>query len=726
MNQSINPIDFQQALEERYLAYALSTIKSRSLPDVRDGLKPVHRRLLYAMLQLKLDPKSGFKKCARVVGDVIGKYHPHGELAIYDAMVRMAQVFSSRYPLVEGQGNFGSIDGDSQAAMRYTEARLSRYALLMLEDIENDTVDFQDTYDSSDREPMVLPALVPNLLANGTEGIAVGMATSIPPHNIIELMDATLALLRKPELDDLTAYVKGPDFPTGGVLVEPASNIATTYATGRGSFRLRAKWHKEELSHGQYQIVVTEIPYQVQKRVLIEKMADLFTDKRLPLIETFQDMSAEDIRLIIIPRSRTVNPEHIMESLFKLTDLEVRFHLNMNVLDDRQIPRVMTLKEVLVNFINHRRVVTTRNFNHRLAYITDKLHLLEGMLIAYLNLDEIIRIIREEDEPKLVMIERWKLSDIQAEAILNMRLRSLKRLEEVVIKKEHEDLSTEKVKLEGILASPALMTKHIIGDMERVKKTLLQIDGERRTAIGILPELEELNEEVFIEKEPLTIMLSQMGWLRAMKGFSSDPMKYKEGDQAKFVLQGHTTDKLLCFSNYGKFYTIACDKISKGKGWGDPLRLILELAAEEEIVTVQLYNPEMMMLLVSKNGKGFKVQAADTLAQTKNGKQVMNSTPGEAIFCKPITGDMVAILGENRKMLILPCEEISQMRRGQGVTLQKFKKGGVADIFIFSSEKGLVWTEVDGTEKQLPKYEIWKNKRGGPGRMVLSRIWVDK
>lgn len=726
MSKSINHIGFQQALEERYLAYALSTIKSRSLPDVRDGLKPVHRRLLYAMLQLKLDPKFGFKKCARVVGDVIGKYHPHGELAIYDAMVRMAQVFSSRYPLVEGQGNFGSIDGDSQAAMRYTEARLSKYALLMLEGIEDDTVDFQDTYDSSDKEPVVLPAIVPNLLANGTEGIAVGMATSIPPHNIIELMDATLALLRKPDLEDLMAYVKGPDFPTGGILVEPQANIAAAYATGRGSFRLRAKWQREELTHGQYQIVVTEIPYQVQKRVLIERMADLFTDKKLPLIETFQDMSAEDIRLIITPRSRTINPEHIMESLFKLTDLEVRFHLNMNVLDDRQIPRVMSLKEVLVNFINHRRVVSTRSFNHRLAYIADRLHLLDGMLIAYLNLDEIIRIIREEDEPKAVMIEKWKLSDVQAEAILNMRLRSLKRLEEIVIKKEHEDLSAEKGKLEAVLANPNLMTKHIISDLERVKKVLLQIDGDRRTVVGTMPELEELHEEVFIEKESITILLSQMGWLRAMKGFVLDAIKYKEGDQARFTLQGHTTDKLICFTNYGKFYTIACDKISRGKGWGDPLRLMLELAAEEEIISVQLYDPEMMLLLVSKNGKGFTVRAADVLAQTKNGKQVMNCTPGEALFCKPITGDLVAVLGENRKLLILSCADISQMRRGQGVTLQKFKKGGVADIFIFSSEKGLIWSGQDGSEKQLQKYEIWKGRRGGPGRMVLSRLWVDK
>lgn len=726
MSQSINAVDFQKALEERYLAYALSTIKSRSLPDVRDGLKPVHRRLLYAMLQLKMDPKSGFKKCARVVGDVIGKYHPHGELAIYDAMVRMAQTFSSRYPLVEGQGNFGSIDGDSQAAMRYTEARLSKYALLMLEGIENDTVDFQDTYDSSDREPIVLPAIVPNLLANGTEGIAVGMATSIPPHNIIELMEATLAILRKPDIEDLMPYVKGPDFPTGGILVEPQANIAAAYTSGRGSFRLRAKWHREELGHGQYQIVVTEIPYQVQKRAVIEKMAELFTNKRLPLIETFQDMSAEDIRLIITPRSRAINPEHIMESLFKLTDLEVRFHLNMNVLDSNQVPRVMSLKEVLINFINHRKEVSTRSFHNRLAYISDKLHLLDGMLIAYLNLDEVIRIIREEDDPKAVMIARWNLSDTQAEAILNMRLRSLRRLEEVVIKKEHSELSAEQEKLMVTLADPKLMTKHIIADLERAKKTLLQIDGHRRTIIGDMPVLDALHEEVFIEREPITILLSQMGWLRAVKGWNSIAEKYKEGDQARFILQAHTTDKLLCFTNYGKFYTIACDKISRGKGWGDPLRLILELAAEEEVVSVEIYDSSMTLLLLSKNGKGFKIEANDTLAQTKNGKQVMNCQPGEALFCRAITADSLAILGENRKMLIISCDEIPQMRRGQGAGLQKFKKGGVQDILFFNSDSGLTWIGSDGEERKLQKHEIWKGKRGGPGRMVLSKLWVDK
>lgn len=724
MANSVNQIKFQNALEERYLAYALSTIKSRSLPDVRDGLKPVHRRLLYAMMQLKLDPKSGFKKCARVVGDVIGKYHPHGELAIYDAMVRMAQDFSSRYPLVEGQGNFGSIDGDSQAAMRYTEARLSSYALFMLEGIEEETVDFHDTYDASYTEPSVLPAVVPNLLANGTEGIAVGMATSIPPHNIIELMDASIALLKDPSIEDLTLYVQGSDFPTGGILVETRENIVSAYATGKGSFRLRAKWHKEDLTHGQYQIVITEIPYQIQKKSLIEKMADLFVEKKLPLIETFQDMSAEDIRIVITPKSRTVKPEHIMESLFKLTDLETRFHLNMNALDNKQVPRVMSLKEVLKNFLTHRYDVTKRKIEHRLRYINNRLHLLDGLLIAYINLDEIIRIIREEEDPKAEMIARWALSDLQCEAILNMRLRSLKKLEEVEINSEHSNLSQEKDVLERTLLSDKLMTKSIEADLERVKKSLMKIDSARRTEIGSTPEVEILSEEAFIEKEPIAILLSEMGWLRAVKPSSLESTKYKEGDKERFIISGYTTDKLLCFSTHGKFYTISCDKIPRGKGWGDPLRLIIELAPEEEILMVRIYNPEDSLLLMSKSGKGFRVSAPDTLAQTKNGKQVMNSN--EAAFCKVVSGDSVAILGENRKLLILDVAEIPQMRRGQGVALQKFKKGGVLDVFIFDSTLGLVWKDKAGIEKALERYGAWKGKRGTHGRMVLSRIWVDK
>jgi topoisomerase-4 subunit A len=724
MSQSVLPIDFQQALEERYLAYALSTIKSRSLPDVRDGLKPVHRRLLYAMLQLKLEPSSGFKKCARVVGDVIGKYHPHGELAIYEAMVRMAQVFSSRYPLVEGQGNFGSIDGDSQAAMRYTEARLSKYALLLLGDIENDTVDFQDTYDATDQEPVVLPAAVPNLLANGTEGIAVGMATSIPPHNIIELMDAILALLDNPELDDLSAYVKGPDFPTGGILVEDAANIQAAYKCGKGSFRLRAKWHKEELPHGQYQIVVTEIPYQVQKKLVVERMADLYGDKKLPLIETFQDMSAEDIRLIIVPRSRTISPEHIMESLFKQTDLEVKFHLNMNVLDGNLVPKVMNLKEVLINFAEHRRVVTTRSSTYRLNAIAARLHILEGMLITYLNLDEIIRIIREEDEPKTIIMQRFELSDIQAEAILNMRLRSLKRLEEAHIQKEHAELTAEKAKLEKLLSSKGLMTKQIINDLEKVRKKLLDIDGGRRTEISIAPQIEAFDETSLIEKEQLTILLSQMGWLRATKGHTFESAKYKEGDQARFILHGNNTDKLLCFTTHGKFYTINCDKISRGKGWGDPLRLMVELSDDEEIISAHLYQPDLTFLLVSKNAKGFKVMASDVLAQTRNGKQVMNSI--SAGFCKPLIHNKIAFLGANRNLLILDQDDIPLMKRGQGVTLQKLKNGNLADIFTFDSTTGLVWNDANSNQKKLARWEVWQGKRASTGRLVISKLWSDQ
>ena len=720
---NIIPVDFSEALGERYLAYALSTITSRSLPDVRDGLKPVHRRLLYAMMQLKLDPASGFKKCARVVGDVIGKYHPHGDVAVYDTMVRLAQNFAVRYPLVDGQGNFGSIDGDNAAAMRYTEARLTDVAIALMEDMRMDTVDFRPTYDGSEEEPVVMPAAFPNLLANGSEGIAVGMATSIPPHNAGELCDALLHLIKHPNasIAKLVEYVPGPDFPTGGTLVEPHNSILRAYETGKGSFRVRAKWEKEELSRGLYQIVITEVPYQVQKSRLIEKIADLFKAKKLSLLGNIRDESTEDVRIVIDPKSRTVDASMLMESLFKTTDLEIRVSLNMNVLNGSGAPMVMNLREVLQAFLSHRHDVLVRKSRYRLGKIDHRLEVLEGLLVAYLNIDEVIRIIREEDDPKAEMVKRWKLTDVQVEAILNMRLRSLRKLEEMEIRTEHDQLSAEKSELQALLDSDELRWKAISDQIKDTKKQFGQATelGARRTEFAEAPTGQVVSIEAFVEKEPITILCSKMGWLKALKGHTEDlsSVKYKDGDDEKFVLKAYTTDKLLVFSTEGKCFTIPCNTIAGGKGHGEPLNLMVDMSEDSEAVSLAIYHEEERYLVASDIGKGFIVEAADLLAQTKNGKQVMNLNDKMkmAVSCK-VMGDHIATIGNNRKMVIFPVSEVPVMKRGAGVILQRYKQGGLSDAICFALEEGLSW-QLGKKQRNETDLKAWINKRGSSGRL---------
>lgn len=718
VTETIQPIEFTEALSERYLAYAMSTIMSRSLPDVRDGLKPVHRRLLYAMLQLKLDPKSGFKKCARVVGDVIGKYHPHGDVAVYDTMVRLAQSFSMRYPLVEGQGNFGSVDGDNPAAMRYTEARLTDIAISLMADLDMDTVDFRPTYDGSEEEPMVLPSAFPNLLANGSEGIAVGMATSIPPHNVSEICDALLYLIKQPNarIETLCNYLQAPDFPTGGILVEPRESILHSYETGRGSFRLRAKWEKEDLTHGQYQIVITEIPYMVPKSRLIEKMADAFREKKLALLGNIRDESAEDIRIVLEPKSKNVDAEMLMESLFKLTDLETRISLNMNVLDAQTSPRVMNLKEVLQSFLDHRQVVLVRRSKFRLTKIDHRLEVLEGFLIAYLNIDAIIKIIRNEDEPKPIMMKKFSLTDIQAEAILNMRLRSLRRLEEVELKKEHKALKEEKALLNALLKSEDKRWEAISGEIKDVKK---RHGDKRRTEIADAPSVTVVSIEAFVEKEPITILCSKMGWIKTMKGHLDDveSNKYKEGDEARFVLKGQTTDKLMVFTTDGKCFTLGCDKLPAGRGFGEPVRIMIDLPEGQDIVDLFIYQPTSKMLLASSEGKGFLVEAADMLAEKRTGKQVLDVREGEqALKATPVAGDMVAVIGTNRKLLVFKLDEIPTMKRGQGVFLQKYKDAKLSDVKTFESKEGLSWNLGDRTRTETNILE-WQGTRASAGKL---------
>ncbi|WP_419796826.1 MAG: DNA topoisomerase IV subunit A [Terasakiella sp.] len=715
------------ALGERYLAYAMSTIMSRSLPDVRDGLKPVHRRLLFAMRQLKLDPQKGFKKCARVVGDVIGKYHPHGDSAVYDAMVRLAQDFAVRYPLVDGQGNFGNIDGDNAAAMRYTEARLTEVAMALLSGIDEDSVDFRDTYDGEEEEPCVLPAAFPNLLANGSSGIAVGMATNIPPHNAGELCDGLLHLIKSPNasIEKLVDLIPGPDFPTGGVLVEERASIIETYTKGKGSFRIRAKWEKEELSHGMYQIVITDIPYQVQKSKLIEKVAELLIAKKLPLLADIRDESTEEVRVVLEPRNRTVEAEILMEQLFKLTDFEVRFGLNMNVLDADQTPRVMDLREVLQAFLDHRRVVLIRRSNYRLQKIEHRLEILEGYLIAFLNLDEVIRIIREEDHPKEDLMSTFKLTDVQAEAILNMRLRSLRKLEEMEIKTEHDQLSAERDGLQTLLADETLQWARISDEIRETKKKFGQKTelGKRRTNFGDAPSADVVNFEAFIEREPVTIVCSQKGWIRAFKGHNNDEttMKYKDGDKERFVLKGYTTDKLLVFATNGRFFTIGCDKLPPGRGQGEPIRLMVDMGNENEIVDMFIHQPERQVLLASSAGRGFAIQEKDVAAQTKNGKQILNLQDGEkAKICLPLTGNAIAVVGDNRKILIFKTEELPNMARGRGVILQKYRDGGMSDITTFNLEDGLSWQMGGDSERTRTVTDLlpWIGKRAGAGRLA--------
>lgn len=718
----IQDIAFKDALGERYLAYAMSTITSRSLPDVRDGLKPVHRRLLFAMLQLRLDPKSGYKKCARVVGDVIGKYHPHGDTAVYDTMVRLAQNFSVRYPLVDGQGNFGSIDGDNAAAMRYTEARLTDVAIALMDGLDADTVDFRDTYDGEDSEPVVMPAGFPNLLANGSEGIAVGMATSIPPHNVAEMCEALLYLIKSPNagIDTLLARMPGPDFPTGGIIAEPQSSILKAYEEGRGGFRVRARWEKEELSHGQYQIIITEIPYQVQKSKLIEKIADLFRAKKLPLLANIRDESAEEIRVVLEPKNRSVDAEILMESLFKVTDLESRFNMNLNVLTAGNVPRVLNLREILQSYLDHRQEVLQRRTSYRLDKIAHRLEVLDGLLIAYLNLDEVIRIIREEDEPKPMMMKKWDLSEVQVESILNMRLRQLRKLEEVEIRNEHKALKKEQKELKTLLKDEALQWTHISDEIKVLKKQFGQNTalGARRTEFGDAPDPAKIiSIEAFVEKEPITVVCSKLGWVRAFKGHSDlGEVKFKDGDSARFQLKAKTTDKLIVFGTDGRFYTLSCASLPTAKGHGEPIRLMIDLEQNEDIVELLVHEPARKLLLASDVGKGFVIDETDVIAQTKNGKQILNPGKGKAMLCTPVVGDHIAVIGTNRKLLAFPLEQVPPMKRGQGVALQKYKDAKLADAKCFALEEGLSWQIGERTRLE-EDMKPWLGNRAGAGKL---------
>ncbi len=713
-----------EILSDRYLSYALSTIMSRSLPDVRDGMKPVHRRLLYAMYQLKLNPNQQPKKSARVVGDVIGKYHPHGDTAVYDAMVRLAQDFSQRYPLVDGQGNFGNIDGDNAAAMRYTEARLTEVALLLLRGIDENAVDFRPTYDGSENEPVVLPAAFPNLLANGSSGIAVGMATNVPPHNVDELCDAMLLMLEKdPTIAEICEFVKGPDMPTGGVLVEKKEDIVNAYETGRGAFRIRAKWYKEDLKQGQYQIIVTEIPYQVQKSKLIEKIADLINSKKLPLLDDVRDESAEDIRLVLEPKNRNVDPEILMEALFRACDLETRFNMNLNVLENGVVPKVMNLKQALQNWLDHQQEVLVRRSSYRLEKVLHRIEVLQGYLIVFLNIDEVIRIIRFEDEPKQKLMETFKLTEVQTEAILNLRLRRLHKLEEMEIRTEHDELAKERDELQKLIGSEARQWTRIKNQIKELKKMFGQDTelGARRTEVGSAPApvLVDL-DAIMIEKEPVTIICSAQGWIKAMKGHGIKPkdIKYKDGDRGQFIIEAQTTDKLLIFASNGRFYTLGCDKLPSGRGFGEPIRIMVGLPNEAEVTVMQLHQPDTKMLVASSDARGFIVNSNDVLAQTKSGKQVLNvSGKVKAIICRYMEDDddHMAVIGKNRKMLIFSLEDVPQMTKGRGVILQKVKEG-LSDAKTFNLAKGLEYKYGAGTTV-LEELEPWLGKRAAAGRL---------
>jgi len=726
LSGGIRNVDFADALGERYLSYALSTIMSRSLPDVRDGLKPVHRRILHAMQQLRLDPASGYKKCARVVGDVIGKFHPHGELAVYDALVRLAQDFSQRYPLVDGQGNFGNIDGDNAAAMRYTESRMSAVAQAMLDGIDEDAVDFRSTYDGEDREPVVLPAGFPNLLANGASGIAVGMATSIPPHNVGELCAGLLHLIDHPAcaVGELHVYIPGPDFPTGGVLVEPSESIRLAYETGRGSFRVRARWTTEPLGHGLYQIVVTEMPFQVQKGRLIEKIAALLEEKKLPLLADIRDESTEDVRLVLEPKTRNVDAEMLMEQLFRLTELEMRVPLNLNVLDPLGVPRVMNLKEALQAFLDHRRVVLQRRSRHRLAAVARRMEILRGQIVVYINLDEVIRIIREGDDPRAEMMARWELTEVQAEAILNMRLRALRRLEEIEIRKELDALSIEETRLTALLASEKRQWRAIA---KEVRETAAEFGGEtslgrRRTEMAVAPAPIEIPAEALVEREAVTVLCSAKGWIRAVRGHnvSAAEQKYKEGDGPLFAVAAETTDRLIVFGTNGRFYTIGVDRLPGGRGQGEPLRLMIDLPNEDDIVAMFPYRPGMELLVAASDGRGFVVDGGEAVAQTRAGKQVLTPAEGAVarICIQAEFGDAVALVGDNRRMLIVKLDDIPLMTRGRGVILQRYKSGGLADCKVFRIEEGLSWRQGENRTRTEINLIPWLGNRGSAGRLV--------
>ncbi len=716
------PAQLADILQERYLAYAMSTIMSRSLPDVRDGLKPVHRRLLYAMRELKLNPASGFRKCAKIVGDTMGNYHPHGDASIYDAMVRLAQSFAVRYPLVDGQGNFGNVDGDPAAAMRYTEARLTEIAQMLLEGIDEDAVDFRDSYSGDYEEPVVLPAGFPNLLANGASGIAVGMATNIPPHNAGETCAALLHLIKHPNaaIETLLTHMPGPDFPTGGELVESREAILEAYRAGRGSLRLRARWEVEKLKGGTWQIVVTEIPYQVQKSKLEIRIAELLNDRKLPMLADVRDESTDDIRLVLEPKSRNVDPPTLMEALYRHTDLETRFGLNMNLLDADQTPRVMNLREVLQAFLDHRHDVLKRRTAHRLGKIEQRLEILDGFLIAYLNIDEVIRIVREEDDPKQELMSRFELSDVQAEAILNLRLRRLHKLQEIEIRTEHKALSEERAQLQALLGDEDARWGKVAGEIRNMRDKLAKdtVLGPRRTVIGEPPSAVVVPLEAMIEREPVTVVCSKRGWIRSLRGHlpAETDLKFKEGDEPRFFLHAETTDKLLVFATNGRFYTLGADKLPGGRGFGEPLNLMIDLGSEE-IVTIMVHKPDRKLLVAAADGRGFLVEENGVIAQTRAGKQVLNvSDKAPALLCIPAAGDSVAVIGRNRKLLVFGLDEIPTMTRGRGVILQRYKDGGLSDARTFLRAEGLSWKH-GGGERTETKLEGWLGKRAQAGRL---------
>ncbi len=738
----------RRAIGERYLTYALSTIMHRALPDARDGLKPVHRRILYAMRELRLSSTGGFRKSAKISGDVMGNYHPHGDAAIYDAMARLAQDFAVRYPLVDGQGNFGNIDGDNPAASRYTEARMTAFAEALLDGLAEDAVDFRDNYDGTLREPVVLPASFPNLLANGSSGIAVGMATNIPPHNIAELIDACLHLIKAPDArdDTLLQYIPGPDFPTGGVIVEPPESIAQAYLTGRGAFRLRCKWEMEDLGRGQWQIVVTEIPYQVQKSKLIERIAELIQTRKVPILADVRDESADDVRLILEPRSKNVDPEVLMGMMYRNSELEVRFSLNMNVLIDGVTPKVCSLKEVLRAFLDFRQEVLLRRSAHRMEKIDHRLEVLEGLIIAFLNLDRVIDIIRYDEDPKAALMrEDWSrtvpramseadyvpppysdetgLTEVQAEAILNMRLRSLRRLEEMELRAERDALMAERAGLEDLLDDVSLQWAAVADQLKEVKKTFGKSHaiGARRTQFAEAGSVEDVPLEAMIDREPITVVCSQMGWIRAMTGHLdlSRELKFKDGDGPRFMFHAETTDRILVFGSNGRFYTLSAANLPGGRGMGEPLRLMVDLPNEAGIVDLLIHKPGRKLLVASDAGDGFIVPEEEVIAQTRSGKQVLNlRDPARAVVCRPVNGDHVACVGDNRKVLVFALDELPELGRGKGVRLQKYKDGGLSDATTFDLADGLTWRDPAGRTRTESNLEEWMGKRAGTGRMA--------
>ena len=714
-------IELIEALEERYLAYAQTTIMDRALPDSRDGLKPVHRRVLFAMMQLKLNHNVSFKKSARVVGDVMGKFHPHGDSAIYESMVRMAQDFALRYPLVDGQGNFGNIDGDNAAAMRYTEARMSKAAELLLDDIDKDTVDFRVTYDDEGKEPVVLPSAFPNLLANGSQGIAVGMATSIPPHNINELIEALLHLIKFPNASDNTIsnFVKGPDFPTGGVLVEPKSSIEDSYKNGKGSFRLRAKWNIENIKSGQWKLIISEIPYQVQKSRLLEKIAELMDNKSLPMLSDIRDESAENIRIVIEPKSRNLSPEMIMETLFKKTDLEIRVSLNLNVIDENNVPGVKSLKDSLKSWLDHRQIILQRKSKYRLNQIENRIDILNGYITVYSNLDKVIEIIREEENPKEVLISYFKINKIQANAILDMRLRSLRKLEEIELRKELSQLQNEQNNLNEILNNFDAQWKAIYSDIKSLKKYFQDI-SLRKTEISDLPLVEEFDEDQFVTKEPITIILSDQGWIRTQKSHLNDDveLKYREGDKEKFKIHALTTDKIIFFADNGRFFCVSANKLPSGRGYGEPISLTIDLKTENKIISCFPFF-DGNIILALESGHGFKINTSNIIAQTKSGKQILNAKDdNKAKVCKQIEGDTIAVVGNNRKLLVYSIDEVPELNRGKGVILQRYKDGTLSDLTIFNKENGIVWKMSGGRQRTEKDLLTWQGKRGGAGKIV--------